>query len=115
MSQVLFPFVNLLFIFISLTAQPHMDKLIEMEIEISALQKQLQALEQKVHVDYHQEMVEELSSQRDWRSYEWSSFSQHLESAEAHEESALRDEKIIEAIKTRLRHLAGQMDMLLSH
>lgn len=115
------PLFTLLWLFISflplptlpLSAQSTIEKLIEIDLEIDLLQKQLEMLEKQADSNYHKEMVEELSSQQNMRSYEWSTFSHHLENAEAYEESARREEKMIEAIKARLHHLAEQLRTLL--
>ena len=104
-------FTFLLFCF-SLYAQTKMEQVLEISVEISFLQKQLEHLENSVHGQYRQEMVEELYSQRNLRAYAWSSFSQHLERAESFEENARQDEKLAQAIKARLRALAEQINQL---
>jgi len=89
------------------------EKLIEINIEINSLQKQLSELEKKVNDNLHQEMREELKSQSLMRSYEWEGFVNQLEAAEAHEEKAKQEEKTINGIKARLLSLAEQIRILL--
>lgn len=91
------------------------EKLIEINLEIISLQKQLDELEKKIDDNLHQEMREEVKSQSKMRSYEWQGFVQQLEAAETHEENAKREEKTIEAIKARLLSLAQQIKTLLPH
>jgi|GEM_PF-5997207 len=113
MQKVLF-YICSSFLFFSLPAQQPVEQLVDIELEISALKKQLDVLQKRVDTDYRYEMKEELSGQNNMRTYEWSSFSHHLESAEAYEENARGDEKMIEAIKARLQHLSLQVEKLLS-
>lgn len=101
--------------YFSLIAQTKAESLLEMQVEISLLQKQLKELEKQAHGAHRQEMVEELYSQRNLRSYAWSSFSQHLENAESSEEKARHDEQLIQAIKARLNALEKQISQLQSN
>lgn len=98
---------------LSQTSASFTEKLIEINLEIDSLQKQLAELEKKVDDNLHQEMREELKSQSKMRSYEWEGFVNQLEAAEAHEEKAKQEEKTINGIKARLLSLAEQIRILL--
>lgn len=88
-------------------------RLEKIELEISALKKEINLLQQKANKEFHQEMVWEMQGQKQAIDYEWHDLAESMQKAELSEQQAHQYEASIRKLNQNLMQLTEERKALL--
>ncbi|MBA3602918.1 MAG: hypothetical protein H0W50_04605 [Parachlamydiaceae bacterium] len=94
-------------------SQASNEKIHAIEKEISNLQQQKQELERELKIEYHEEINQEMQSQKDVVEYDWSGVSSSLKHAEVAEHKAKFYKAKIHAVDLIIEKLTDEKEFLL--
>lgn len=97
----------------ALNAGLHDQRIQEIQLEITDLEKQKQVLQREASASYRQEMHHEMQGQKEFIEYEWHDYGESLQKAEAAEQYAHSKEGEIRKIDQKLIQLNKEKNSLL--
>lgn len=96
-----------------LDAGLHDQRIQEIRLEMTVLEKHKQELQQEISADYRQEMKYEMEGQKEFIDYQWHAYAETLKNAEAAEQTAHGKEDELRKIDQKLIQLTKEQNALL--
>ncbi len=94
-------------------SQASSEKIKAIEKKISYLEQQKQTLQLELKAESHEELNQEMQSQKDVIEYDWTGVTGSLKNAEAAEQKAKFHKAKIHALDTKIKKLSYEKELLL--